>query len=176
MTMLNPNNETTGTLNDVWILDEGIAAGGRGGRGSAMSNLSPRMSILDGSLRSNGRSGMDDPSVVSSGDGGSMDFDKSDTGRLSVDTDKRNQQQNDINKEEVKRLALQETRNVNIWRRNVFLTIFAAATLVTTLTYWFLRQEDQEDFQTSVSVFSEFIYICCGLECTTRGDRRSILS
>ena len=160
--MLNPNKETTATLKDVWILDEGIAAGGRGGRGSAMSNLSPRMSILDGSLRSNnGRSGMDDPSVVSSGDGGSMDFDKSDTGRLSVDTDKRNQQQNDINKEEVKRLALQETRNVNIWRRNVFLTIFAAATLVTTLTYWFLRQEDQEDFQTSVSV-PEFIYICCG--------------
>ena len=177
--MLNPKNETTATLNDVWVLDEGLAGGGgngTNGRGSGGTShhLSPRMSILDpidGSRRSsnsrggNGGDDYDDPSVISSGDGGSTDFDKSDTGRLSVDTDQRNQQQNDINKEEVKRLALQETKNVNVWRRNVFVTIFAAATLVTTLTYWFLRQEDQEDFQTSVRTdnyfFLFFVFLFC---------------
>lgn len=51
----------------------------------------------------------------------------------------------------VARLAMKETQNVRMWRRNVFLMLLATATLVTTLTFLFLRDEDSEDFSTSVS-------------------------
>jgi hypothetical protein len=56
------------------------------------------------------------------------------------------------NREEVAKLALQETRNVKVWRRNVILMILAMGALVTSLTYVFLRDEDQEDFETSVRI------------------------
>jgi hypothetical protein len=54
-------------------------------------------------------------------------------------------------RKQVARLAINETKNVRMWRRNVFLMLFATATLVTTLTFLFLRDEDAEDFSTSVS-------------------------
>jgi hypothetical protein len=57
--------------------------------------------------------------------------------------------------EEVFKLAQKETRNVRMWRRNVFFMLFGTAALVTSLTYIFLRDEDEEDFTTSVC--------CCGL-------------
>lgn len=57
---------------------------------------------------------------------------------------------NDTSREQVAKLAIQETRNVRMWRRNVFLMLFATAALVTTLTFLFLRDEDVEDFETAV--------------------------
>lgn len=55
-------------------------------------------------------------------------------------------------RQSVTRLAIDETRNVRMWRRNVFLMLFATACLVTTLTYIFLGNEDEEDFETAVSM------------------------
>ena len=50
----------------------------------------------------------------------------------------------------VSTLAKREGRNVRIWRRNVFLMLFVTAALLTSLTYVFLKKEDEEDFDTSV--------------------------
>ncbi|KAG7373590.1 adenylate/guanylate cyclase [Nitzschia inconspicua] len=55
----------------------------------------------------------------------------------------------EISREEVARLALQETKNVKVWRRNVLLMILIMGALVTTLTYIFLRDEENEDFDTA---------------------------
>jgi hypothetical protein len=54
------------------------------------------------------------------------------------------------NRQEVARLAKQETQNVKIWRRNVILMIVATAAVVTSLTFVFLQNADEEEFQTSV--------------------------
>ena len=55
-------------------------------------------------------------------------------------------------REEIAKLALQETRNVRVWRRNVLLMILLLGATVTTLTFILLRNEDQEDFSTSVCI------------------------
>jgi hypothetical protein len=47
-------------------------------------------------------------------------------------------------------LAVKETRNVRMWRRMVFLVLFATAALVTTLAFLFLQEEDEELFTASV--------------------------
>ena len=111
--------------------------------------------ILIGKGKGGHRGENDNDDIISSANGSSGDFDLSESGE-SLSTTKRQKQQTDMNKEEVKRLAQQESRIVTIWRRNVFLVLFLTAALVTTLTYIFLWQEDQEDFTTSVSKYFEW--------------------
>ncbi|KAL3922056.1 MAG: hypothetical protein SGILL_002410 [Bacillariaceae sp.] len=57
-------------------------------------------------------------------------------------------------REEIAKLALRETRHVRVWRRNVLLMILLLGATVTTLTFIFLRDEDQEDFSTSFHQFA----------------------
>jgi len=63
----------------------------------------------------------------------------------------------DESAQHVARLAIKETRNVRMWRRNVFVMLFVTASLVTILIFLLLRDEDQEDFHTAFQQFTSTI-------------------
>jgi len=52
---------------------------------------------------------------------------------------------------EVQNFAKRETTRVQLWRLVVLLMIICTGAGVTTLTYILLREEDKEDFETTVS-------------------------
>jgi hypothetical protein len=84
--------------------------------------------------------------------------DDDDDDQTSTSNNTRNKEES--NQEEVAKLAQQETKNVQVWRRNVILMILAMGALVTTLTFIFLRDEDQEDFTTAVRLFHTLCLFC----------------
>jgi hypothetical protein len=55
---------------------------------------------------------------------------------------------------EIHQLARRETRRVRVWRRNVFLVLAGAAALVTTLTYLFLRNQEEKIFSSAFHQFA----------------------
>lgn len=75
----------------------------------------------------------------------------------------------DESTQHVARMALKETRNVRMWRRNVFLMLFISASIVTTLTFLLLRDEDEEDFETSVRIRDNLARQLLGL-CSSRSN------
>ena len=56
-----------------------------------------------------------------------------------------------VERQKVQDMAAREARNVKIWRCNVFVIMFVAAALLTTVSYLFLKGEQEEDFEASVS-------------------------
>ena len=55
-----------------------------------------------------------------------------------------------VERKRVQDMAQREAKNVQRWRRNVLVLMFVTGVLVTSVTYVFLKREQEEDFETSV--------------------------
>ena len=54
---------------------------------------------------------------------------------------------------EIKKLIQDETASVRRWRWVVVMAMLVVSATVTTATYWFLEQEETNDFETSVRIY-----------------------
>ena len=54
----------------------------------------------------------------------------------------------------VQDMAASETKKVRLWRRNVLIIMFLTGAFITAIAYIFLNNNDNEDFEASVSVIT----------------------